>query len=129
MAFIFGFTPRQQVQDFVRQMTDLGSKRIPRAVQFALNGVAIESAILVGLGTPISGGASSFNVVFSKVNSGGTTVLGTVTMAAGDIVKPLALAADLELGDVLAIAQVGGGSSTGGANLSISVPLQIGHAI
>ena len=56
-------------------------------------------------------------------------MLGTVTMAAGDVVKPLALATNLSLGDVLAIAQVGGGSSTGGANLSISVPLQIGHAI
>lgn len=44
MAFIFGFTPRQQVRDFVRQMTDLGSKRIPRAIQFALNGVAIDAA-------------------------------------------------------------------------------------
>lgn len=87
------------------------------------------SPILLGLATPISGGGSSFNIVLSKVNSGGTTVLGTVTFAAGDVVKPLALDEDLELGDVLGIAQVGGGSSTGGANLSISMPLQMGHAI
>jgi hypothetical protein len=85
--------------------------------------------ILLGLATPISGGGSSFNIVVSKVNSGGTTVLGSVTFAAGDVVKPLALDEDLELGDILGIAQVGGGSSTGGANLSISMPLQIGHAI
>ena len=85
--------------------------------------------ILLGLATPISGGAGSFNVVLSKVNSGGTTVLGSVTFAAGDVVKTLALDEDLELGDILGIAQVGGGSSTGGANLSISMPLQIGHAI
>lgn len=44
MATIRGFTPKQQTNDFVRRMTELGSKRIPRAIQYALNGVAIEAA-------------------------------------------------------------------------------------
>jgi len=66
-------------------------------------------AILLGLATPISGGAGSFNIVVSKFNSGGTTVLGTVTFTAGHIVKTLALEKDLELADILVIAQVCGG--------------------
>jgi hypothetical protein len=44
VAFIFGFTPRQQTQDFVRRMREIGSTRIPRALQFALNGVALDAA-------------------------------------------------------------------------------------
>lgn len=43
MVEIRGHTSKAQLDDFERQMLDLGSKRIPRAVQFALNGVAMEA--------------------------------------------------------------------------------------
>ena len=44
MAWIIGFTPKSKVKHFAEQMQDISAKRTPRAVQFALNGIAIEAA-------------------------------------------------------------------------------------
>lgn len=44
MAWIIGFTPKAQLEQFQQRMHDIGSKRAPRATQFALNGIAISAA-------------------------------------------------------------------------------------
>lgn len=44
MVSISGNTTAAQIRDFERQMRDVAQSKIPRAVQFALNGVAIDAS-------------------------------------------------------------------------------------
>lgn len=44
MVSIRGSTTRDQIRDFERQMQSVAREKIPRAVQFALNGVAIDAS-------------------------------------------------------------------------------------
>lgn len=44
MVSIRGSTTQEQIRDFERQMRDVAKRKAPRAAQFALNGVAIDSS-------------------------------------------------------------------------------------
>lgn len=45
MVSITGSTTAAQIRDFERQMRDVAEKKIARAVQYSLNGTAIEASV------------------------------------------------------------------------------------
>ena len=80
--------------------------------------------VAVALINPVQAGAASFQIVLRKVTSTGqVTDLGTFTFGPGVAAQVLPITASFNAHDALAVYQVGGTTSTGGANITLTAAL------
>ena len=120
-----GAPARPRVERFDALGTVTGGSRIigQHVMPWACR-MSAEFPVLAALTSPINPGASSFFVLFKKVSPAGVvTDIGQIEFLPGQPGATAALAHSFAAGDGLQILQAGGSSSTGGANMTLTVCL------